>query len=77
MGRAIVTSDAPGCRETVENERNGFLVRVKSVDELVEKMEYLIQYPEVNAKMGKESLKMVQKFDVRKVNAELARIMKL
>ncbi|MDN5557597.1 MAG: glycosyltransferase family 4 protein, partial [Acinetobacter sp.] len=40
MGRAIITTDAPGCRETVLHGVNGYLVAVKSVDELVQCMQY-------------------------------------
>jgi len=31
MGRAMITTDAPGSRETVRNEENGLLVPVGSV----------------------------------------------
>lgn len=78
MGRAIITSDAPGCRETVVNGENGYLVEVKNIPGLVSKMEYLIVKPELNKKMGAAGLAMVQeKFDVKKVNAEIIRIMNL
>ena len=51
MGRAIITTDAPGCRETVTDGDNGFLVEVKSVESLVKAMEKLILQPELIAKM--------------------------
>jgi glycosyltransferase involved in cell wall biosynthesis len=38
MGRAIITSDAPGCRGTVVDSYNGFLVPTRSVTGLVEAM---------------------------------------
>ena len=70
MGRAIITTDAPGCRETVVNGKNGFLVQPKSVDELTEAMETLILQPSLIISMSNESLqKAKNEFDVHKVNA--------
>ena len=69
MGRPIVTTDAPGCRETVDEGKNGFKVDVQSVDQLVDKLSLFIQRPELIKKMGECSRKMVEiKFDVDKVN---------
>ncbi len=78
MGRAIITTDAPGCRETVIDGVNGYLVETKNVEQLVEKMEYLMLHPEIALNMGQEGLNMVrEKFDVKKVNADILRIMEL
>jgi len=78
MGRAIITTHAPGCKETVVDGENGYLVDVKNVNQLVEKMEYLINNPDINRHMGIKSIKLVQeKFDVKKINAEILRIMGL
>ena len=38
MSRPIIASDVPGCREVVEDKVTGFLCKVKSVDDLAEKM---------------------------------------
>lgn len=76
MGRAVVTTDAPGCRETVRNSENGFLVQPKSVDDLADAMERLIQNPSLIAKMGVESLARARdEFDVHKVNAVMLKSM--
>lgn len=70
MGRAIITTDAPGCRETVVRSENGFLVAVQSVDELVEAMERFIFDPGLASQMGGRSREMAeQKYDVHLVNA--------
>lgn len=70
MGRPIITTDAPGCRETVVEDDNGFLVPVKSVDELAEVMKRFIDHPELVAKMGQRSRAIAEeKYDVHKVNA--------
>lgn len=69
MGRAVITSDAPGCRETVKDGVNGLLCEVKSVASVVEKMEYMITNPQEVFRMGKESRQIVEeRFDVVKVN---------
>lgn len=69
MGRPIITTDAPGCRETVEEGVNGYLVPIKSVKQLVAAMEQLILNPELITVMGEASRKITEdKFDVQKVN---------
>jgi len=78
MGRAIITTDAPGCRETVTDGDNGFLVEVKSVENLVKAMEKLIVQPELIAQMGKRSREIaLHKYDVHQVNAHMMQEMGL
>ena len=70
MGRPIITTDAPGCRETVIDGDNGFLVPVKSVDTLVEAMLAFVEDPTLAPRMGKRSRDIaVDRYDVHKVNA--------
>jgi glycosyltransferase involved in cell wall biosynthesis len=72
MGRPIVTTDAPGCRETVVDEVNGFLVPVRDDVALERAMERFILEPELAKRMGAESLRLArEKYDVHKVNAEI------
>lgn len=69
MGRPIITTDAPGCRETVIDGYNGFLVPVRSVGSLVEAMEKFIFNKTLIIEMGKASrLLAEEKYDVNKVN---------
>jgi len=69
MGRPIITTDAPGCRETVTNGENGYLVPVQDSESLYQKMVQLVESPELVKQMGEVSRKMVEhKFDVHKVN---------
>jgi glycosyltransferase involved in cell wall biosynthesis len=69
MGRPIITTDAPGCRETVVNGENGYLVPVKDCEALFKKMVKLVESPELIVQMGQASRKMAEhKFDVHKVN---------
>lgn len=78
MGRSIITTDAPGCRETVIEGLNGFLVEPRNVNQIVEKMKYLISHPDINQQMANESVRIAQeKYDVRKVNDSIIRIMGL
>jgi galacturonosyltransferase len=42
-GRVLITTDNPGCRETVENGVSGFIYHGGNVDELVEKMEKVLK----------------------------------
>lgn len=70
MGRAIITTDAPGCRETVVHGDNGLLVPVKSVDELAQAMCRFIDEPGLTGAMGARSRFIAEeKYDVHKVNA--------
>ncbi len=72
MGRPIITTDAPGCRETVDDGHNGFLVPVKSVEALADAMLKFINNPELISKMGQSSRKIAEeKYDVHKVNADM------
>lgn len=78
MGRAIITTDAPGCRETVVNGQNGFLVEVKSVDSLVTAMQAFVQCPELIQQMGQQSRQItLDKYDVHQVNQHMMQEMGL
>lgn len=70
MGRAIITTDAPGCRETVVHGESGFLVPVRNVQKLVEAIVRLVECPELLDSMGRRSRQIAEeKYDVGKVNA--------
>lgn len=78
MGRPIITTDAPGCRETVAHGENGYLVPIKNVSALVEAMCRMIESPKQVAAMGLRSRVIVkEKYDVLKVNAQMLREMGL
>lgn len=72
IGRPIITTDVPGCRETVIDGKNGFLIPPFSVPALVKKMHYFIEHPDQIEKMGLESYAIAREhFDSEKVNARL------
>lgn len=78
MGRPIITTDAPGCRETVVDGKNGYLVPIKSIDELATAMIKFIENNVLYKEMGRASRKMAEeKYDVKKVNAHMIKEMKL
>ncbi len=78
MGRAIITTDMIGCRETVSivpGKENGFCVPIKNSAALAEKMEFLINHPEKIKEFGKNGRTLAEeRFDVEKVNARMLEI---
>ncbi len=76
--RPIITTDAPGCRETVIDGKTGYLVPVKNVNALAEKILWFADHPEKAEEMGKASFDYcLEKFEVGKVNREMMRICKI
>ena len=72
MGRPIITTDAPGCKETVKDGINGYIVKVKSSQALVKAMFSFIEQPELIESMGNNSRKIAEdKYDVDKVNKHM------
>lgn len=78
MGRAIITTDAPGCRETVVDGVNGILVPVGEVDPLVRAMARFVDESGLSRRMGEVSRTIAeQRFDVHKVNRVVMSAMEL
>ena len=74
MGRPIITTDAPGCRQTVEPGRNGLIVPVKCVPSLINAMQYFIDEPNAITSMGFQSQLIANdRYDVHKINAVMLR----
>jgi len=61
IGRPVITTDVPGCRETVENGVNGFLVPPQNIEELAREMIFFIENPEQIILMGKKSREIAEK----------------
>lgn len=69
MGRPVITTDAPGCRETVIDGLNGFLVPPRDVQALVQAMLRFIEQPQRIETMGHASRRLAEeRFDVRRAN---------
>lgn len=78
VGRTVITTDVPGCRETVIDGVNGFLVPPWSAQILSEKMIFLIEHPEYLEKMGLESYRFArEKFDAQKINQRLMNLLEI
>lgn len=76
MARPVITTDAPGCRETVMDGVNGFLIPPRDVDALVAAVERFIANPNLIRSMGTESRRLAEeRFDVRVVNQRLMQIL--
>lgn len=72
VGRPVITTDSTGCRDTVIDGYNGYLVPKWDVQSLVDKMEIFINDPQKIVEMGKNSRQLAeQNFDVNKVNNKL------
>jgi glycosyltransferase involved in cell wall biosynthesis len=77
-GRPTITTDAPGCRETVTDGVNGYLVPVKDVGAIVDAMEKIIADPEKTAQMAVAARNLAEdKYDVNKVNQKIKQTMKI
>jgi glycosyltransferase involved in cell wall biosynthesis len=60
MGRALVATDVPGCREIVRNEVNGFLIPPGNTTELTNALRKLILNPDQRIVFGENSSKIVK-----------------
>ncbi len=68
-GRAIVTTDVPGCREVVINGLNGFLVPARDHNRLADAIERLLGDPDMRRSMGKAGRqRVVENFTLEAVN---------
>lgn len=77
-GRAVITTNAPGCKETVREGENGFMVPVKDVDALYIKMKWFAENSDIISRMGASGRKMAEEiFDVNKVNDTICEAMNI
>ena len=72
IGRAVITTDVNGCRDSVKGGYNGFLVEVKNSAALAEKMIWFIENPQEVENMGKNArLYAEENFDCEKINEKI------
>jgi glycosyltransferase involved in cell wall biosynthesis len=77
-GRAVITTDMPGCREPIESGLNGYIVPPRDADALAAAMELFLERPELVAEMGARAYKTaVERFSVERVNEILLSTMRL
>lgn len=78
MGRAVITSDVPSCRDTVVDGVNGFLIKPRSSHALAEKMLCFLHRPDLITQMGNASYQIaLQQFDSSIVNSKLIKILRV
>lgn len=69
-GRPVITADTPGCRETVVEGVNGFLVPPRDPEALAAAMRRFLKQPQLIIDMGQQSRLVAQeRFDVHAINA--------
>lgn len=72
VGRPIITTDVPGCRETIVDGENGYKVPPHNPQALADAMEKFIVRPELISSMGRRSRELAERdFDAEKVNQRL------
>lgn len=74
-GRPVITSDIPGCRETLEDGKTGYLCEVRNAEMLFEKMKQVVNmHTDELRRMGRAARERMEKlFDKKKVVAQTAR----
>ncbi|MCT7626128.1 glycosyltransferase family 4 protein [Aliarcobacter butzleri] len=67
-GRAVITTDVPGCRDAIEPNVTGLLCQVRNFQSLANQIEKLILDKDLRNSMGKEGRELAKKeFDIKKV----------
>lgn len=75
IGRGIITSNRIGCKETVEDRFNGYLVDQEDYETMAKKCIELLENKDLAATLGKNSRKFAEdKFDQHKINAQIFEI---
>ena len=78
MGRPIVATDVPGCRDVVVDGKNGFLVPVRTPEALAKALESFLEDSALTARMGKEGRFIAEtELDARKAADLILSVMKL
>lgn len=74
VGRAVITTNAVGCRSAVEDGANGYKVEVGNVKQLKEAVLRFLENPESVDVMGENSRRLAEKrFDKNVVNDRIAK----
>jgi len=78
MGRPVITTDVPGCRETVISGHNGVMVPARDPYALAQAMQMFITNPDLVISMGENSRRLAEdRFDVHQINSHILSVMEL
>ena len=67
-GRAVITTDVPGCRDAIESEKTGLLVPARDTEALSHAIAYLLDNQTVRLQMGNKGRELAEReYDVRQV----------
>ncbi|WP_244846109.1 glycosyltransferase family 4 protein [Mesorhizobium sp. L-8-3] len=70
MARPVITTDVPGCRETVQDGENGFLVPARDTEALAAAMLRFVERPDLIPPMGQASRRIAEaRFDAKRADA--------
>jgi len=76
VGMPIITTNTPGCKETVLKGSNGLLIEPKNLDSLINAMRYFLENPSKIEEMGVNSRKLAEdKFNVDIINKRILNIL--
>lgn len=72
VGLPIITTDTPGCKETIIDNKNGILLRPNNQEELTMAMRSFLENPDQIGRMGLKSRELAEnRFDVSIINKKL------
>ena len=75
VGRPIITTDVPGCRDAVKDGVNGYLVPVRNADLLAEQMLHFVNNTNLKYEMGSASVELAKKsYDSTEINTQFLTI---
>ena len=60
-GRAVITTNVPGCRDAIIPNKTGLLVQPKNSKKLADAIQYLIQNPKLRTSMGDAGRELAKK----------------
>lgn len=76
VGRGIITSNGVGCRDTVVDGYNGFIISQGDYEQMAEKVIWCIEHPEEAEQMGKNARRFAEEnFDDAKINTQVCEVL--
>ncbi len=77
LQKPVIATEGGGTNEVIDDNRNGYLIKNKGVDELAEKILYLFKHPEISKQMGEKALDTIkQKFLLDRMTNEFIAVYK-